>query len=374
MAAEYISLNPDSRDSPEIARAAKALSEGALVVFPTETVYGLAASAAVDTGIQRLRDIKRGDSTRPYTVHLARASDCEDYVPDINPMGRRFMHKAWPGPLTLIFSVADPASAPVHSRLSERGAASIFAEKSVGLRFPDHPVAESLLAAAGTPIVATSANFTGGPAPVDADRIMDDLGDRVDFVLDTGPTRYRKSSTIVACNGDGYRLIRAGVWDDRTIRRLSTLNILFVCTGNTCRSPIAEGLFKQMLAVKLGCAPEALPDKGILVQSAGTLGYSGTRVSKESVEVCEKRGVDISDHTSQGLTVEQIHSADHIYTMATQHIDAIHTLSPSHADKVVLLDSKGDVSDPIGGSLEEYERVAERIHKALEARINEVAV
>lgn len=374
MAAEYISLHPECRDSPELTRAARALSDGALVVFPTETVYGIAASAASDQGIERLRDVKGGDTTRPFTVHLARASEYEEYVSEISTLGRRLIRKGWPGPLTLIFNISDPTTARAHARLSAEGAASIYSDQRVGLRYPDHRIAETFLSSSASPVVASSANVAGRAAPIDAERIMEEFGDRVDFVLDAGPTRYRKNSTVVACNGDGYRLIRAGVWDERTIRRMSVLNILFVCTGNTCRSPIAEGLFKKMLADKLGCAPEALPKRGVVVRSAGTMGYSGAPVSNESVEVCRNRGVDVSGHTSQGLTVELIHPADHIYVMAAHHVDAIRSLAPAQADKAVLLDPAGDVADPLGGTLEEYERVAERIHKALEPRLDEVAI
>lgn len=375
MSVERISLDSHFPDQPEIERVARALADGALVAFPTETVYGLAASAEDPNAVERLQAVKGDRQAKPFTVHIGRSSDCEEFVPEIGPLGRRFIRKGWPGPLTLIFPVPDPRSARAHRRLSPAGAAAIYAEQSVGIRYPDHPVAEALLNAAGVPIIATSANVSGAPAPTEPGVVAAALGDRVDVILEAGPTRYRKSSTVVALNGEGYRLVRAGVWDERTVLRLSTVNILFVCTGNTCRSPIAEGVCKRMLAERFGCAVEELPRHGVLVGSAGTAGSSGGRVSPEAVEVCRKHDINISEHTSRGLTAEFLNPADYIFAMARHHLDSIRSIAPAVAGKAVLLDPAGDIPDPIGGGIEEYTAVAERITRALEERLkNEVVI
>ena len=374
MTAELVPLDPDSDNTPAVQRAAKALAEGALVVFPTETVYGLAANAAIADSVRRIRDIKGREASKPFTVHISQAEQCEEFVPEIGVMGRRFMRKAWPGPLTLIFKVEDPASVPAYRRMSEAGAEAVYAEHSVGLRFPDHRVAELLLRGAGVPVIASSANVGGAEAPCEADRIQAELGEKVDTILDGGATRYHKSSTVVAVNGQGYKMIRAGVWDERTVQRMATVNILFVCSGNTCRSPIAEGLCKQMLAQRLGCSVAELAKRGIIVQSAGTLGISGGRGSDASIEVCKRRGIDISDHTPQGLSAELIHLADYIYVMARHHLDTVCSISPGDARKARMLDPQGDIADPIGGATEDYEAVAQRISKVLEERLNEVTL
>ena len=275
MAREMIALNLESPDWAQIDRAAHALANGALVVFPTETVYGLAVNAVHAASVERLRDVKGRAAEQPFTVHIGRRSDCEDFVPDLSPMGRRFIRKAWPGPLTIVFPVEDPKQARVHHLLSGPGAESVYRENTVGIRFPDHRIAERLLASAGAPIIATSANIGGQPAPTDADAVRQSLGDRVDLILDGGPTRYRRASTIIALNGQGYRVVREGVFDERMIRRFATVDILFVCTGNTCRSPMAAAFCRQMIAERLGCRPEELASRGVVVHSAGTLGVCG---------------------------------------------------------------------------------------------------
>lgn len=374
MAAEFISLKPDDSNTSAIEHAAKVLSDGGLVAFPTETVYGLAANAAKSESIERLREVKGRRNEQPFTVHIGQAADCENFVPEPTALGRRFMKKAWPGPLTLIFRVIDPTAAKVHHRLSEAGTASIYTNETVGVRFPDHPIATAIINQANTPIVASSANVTGGIAPIEASSILAELGDQVDIILDGGPTRYRLNSTIVELNGDGYRLVRAGVWDERTVRRFSTMNILFVCTGNTCRSPMAEGIFKKMLADKLGCEIAGLSDRRIVIQSAGTMGISGMPASREAIEVCRKRGIDIADHASKGLTPELLHSADHIFTMAGHHLDSIRSMTPTGTRRALPLDADGDISDPIGGTVDDYERTAERISQALTARLDEVVL
>ncbi len=374
MVAELIDVHPDSSNQAETRRAAQALADGALVAFPTETVYGVAANAANAEVVQRLRDLKGRGTDQPFTVHIGRRSDSADFVPDPTPLGRRLMRKGWPGPLTLVFQVGDPTQTKAHGVLSKPGRESVYQDASVGIRFPDHPVAADLLAGANVPIIATSANLAGEEPPTDAASIGEELAGKIDLILDGGPTRYRRSSTIVAVNGDGYRLVRPGVLDERTIHRLATVTVLFVCTGNTCRSPMAEGLFKQMVARKLGCSVDDLTNRGIIIRSAGTLGINGGRASREAIEVSGSRGIDISGHASHGLTVDLIRQASYIYTMGNHHRDVVRSLSPQDAGRALPLDPDEDIADPIGGTLDDYARVADKIAGALQKRIQEVSL
>ena len=372
MTAEIIAIDPNAPNPDSIKRAAGALAEGALVAFPTETVYGLAASAANQNSVEKLRELKGRESTQPFTVHIGRSEDCETFVPEISNLGRRFMRKGWPGPLTLVFTVENPSTATIHTRLSDAGREAIYSRGSVGVRHPDHRAAEAFLSAAGVPVIASSANRTGLAPPIEAHEIAESLGNEIDLVIDSGVTRYRKGSTIVALNGSGYKLLREGVWDERTVRRLSTVNILFVCTGNTCRSPIAEGLCRKLLAQRLDCRMDELSARGISVMSAGTSAYGGGRASPESVEVVSRRGGDISGHVSQPLTTELIRTADYIFAMTRTHLDAVAYLAPFAASKVSTLLENDDIADPVGGPVEDYERVATQIEAALATRLNEV--
>jgi tRNA threonylcarbamoyl adenosine modification protein (Sua5/YciO/YrdC/YwlC family) len=233
MATEIIAVTSAADSKAEIQRAADALAAGALVAFPTETVYGLAANAAIEGSVERLRDVKGRAVQQPFTVHIGRRTDCEQFVTKLSPLAQRFIRKGWPGPLTLVLPIEDPTQAPVHPRLSPAGRKAIYSDRTVGVRYPDHAIATALLTAVDAPIIASSANPTGKPAPTDAQAVREALKDQVDFLLDGGPSRYQKGSTIVSLNGSGYHLLREGVYDARTVRRLATLNFLFVCTGNT---------------------------------------------------------------------------------------------------------------------------------------------
>ena len=369
---ETISVEPGTSFSPAIRRAAEALAEGALVAFPTETVYGLGVNARNEESVLRLRAVKGRAAEKPFTVHIGRRSDCEQFVPNMSRVARRFVHKGWPGPLTLVFPIDDPAAAPVYSSLSPSGIQSIYSDKSVGLRYPDHRQAASLLAEANVPIIASSANFAGEPPPTDAEMVRTRLGDKVDILVDAGPCRYKHASTIVTLDGDAYQLVRQGVIDEQTIREFANLNILLVCSGNTCRSPMAEAILRQMLSKKLGCSPTELERKGVVVNSAGTLALDGGRASPEAVEVCKRKGIDISNHRSRSVSAEMVQAADFIFTMGRHHLEVIRSLTRGESAQALPLDSRGDISDPVGGTIQDYENAAERITEALSARLPEV--
>lgn len=374
MPAEHLKITADDTKSDGLRRVAKALSDGAIVAFPTETVYGVGANAASGEAMRRLRDIKRRDADKPFTVHVGRRESIDQFVPSMSPLGRRLVNKGLPGPMTLIFKVGDPTAAKVYATLSREGAASVYGGGSVGIRYPASDVACALVRHSEAPIVASSANAGGDPAPNNVDGMTPAFLEAVDFVVDTGDTRYRKASTIVELNGAGYRVLREGVLDERTVQRLARVGILFVCTGNTCRSPIAEGLCMKALAAKLECRMDELAARGISIQSAGTSAWGGGAISPQSVEACARRDVDISGHRSQVLTDDLVRTSDYIFAMTRGHVNAIRAMSPEAAERTLLLDENGDIADPVGGTGEQYEQVAQQIERALTRRLEEVSV
>ncbi len=349
-----------------------ALRAGGLVAFPTETVYGLGARADLVGSVDRLRATKRRDRDRPFTVHIGRRGEVEKYVPNLSGVGRRLASKGWPGPLTLIFSGIEPAEAPVMAGLDPSAAPAMYHNGTVGLRCPDDPIAAGLLAGVEAPVVAASANLPGRNPPGTADQVLAELDGQVDLLIDAGTARYARASTIVRVNGQGFELVREGVYDARTLRRLAMLNVLFVCTGNTCRSPMAAAILRKLVAETRGIKPEALEQHGIKVTSAGTMAGSGAPASPQAVEVMQRYGLDISSHRSEALSIELVHQADYVFTMTASHRETVLRLVPSAAQRCETVRRGEDINDPLGQPVEVYARCAAAIESALKQRLHEV--
>jgi protein-tyrosine phosphatase len=351
--------------------AAECLRAGGLVVFPTETVYGLGANAADPRAVARLRSVKGRADQQPFTVHIPARQDAHRYVNQPPPVARRLARKAWPGPLTLICRVPAPDQTEIARSCPAVQLAEIFADGAVGLRCPDHPVATRLLAEAGVPVVASSANRAGKPPPFDVHDALRDLAGDVDFALDAGRTRHNSASTIVELHGNSWRIRREGVLDERTIRRMATTLVLFVCTGNSCRSPLAEHLFRHRLAARMNTTIADLAVQGYLIASAGTAAAVGMSASAGTLDELSRRGIDARTHRSRPLTVELLQQAERIYVMTPEHRAAVRALMPSADSRIALLDADGPIVDPIGGGPADYARCAAHIERAVEARLEE---
>jgi L-threonylcarbamoyladenylate synthase len=189
-----------SVNDEDIARAAAALKRGELVAFPTETVYGLGADATNDRAVAGVYEAKGRPSFNPLIVHMGSLASALG-LGLFNATARKLAEAFWPGPLTLVVPLSDRS--PV-SLLASAGLASI------AIRVPRHEVALRLLAAAGVPVVAPSANPSGKISPTTAQHVRSGLGDKVAVILDAGPCPVGLESTIVDCRGDAPGLLRPG--------------------------------------------------------------------------------------------------------------------------------------------------------------------
>lgn len=357
---------------PSLAEAGAALREGALVLFPTETVYGVAANAARPDALRRLRELKNtAASSRPFTVHLGRKADAARYLTSPSAVLRRLSRKCWPGPLTMVVQEQNPEQTEISRVCPLEQQREIYYEGRVGLRCPDHPAALALLGQVEVPIVATSANASGQTPPTEFEAAYSNLDGKVDYALDAGRTRLGAASTVIDIRDNQWGVQRAGPIEERTLRRLARSVILMVCTGNSCRSPMAEYMFRHKLAESLGLAPEDLRAAGYEVLSAGTAACPGCEVSAGALEEMARRGIDLGRHRSQPLTIELIQQAEHIYVMTPEHREMVLDLAPGAAGVVELLDPRGAVLDPLGGGPEDYVRTADHLEQAIEARLKE---
>lgn len=359
----------DMRDV--VHRAVQELHEGNLVVFPTETVYAVAACALSASAIQKLLRLKnRQPNEKPLTLALKSVDDALDYLPDMPPLAQRMARRCWPGPITLVcedqhpYSLIKQLPPSVQAELTPRG--------ELGIRVPGHPLIIETLRMLAGPVVITSANRSGERESLTAQEAVKALGDEVKLYLDDGRSRFGQASSVVRVT-DKLTMLRAGVVGEKTLKRLSAMMILLVCTGNTCRSPMAEGIARKMIAERLQCPPDDLQDRGVMVLSAGIAANLGSAASSEGVEVLKPLGIDLSAHESQPVTEQLIRHADVIWTMTRSHRQAILDQWPEAASRTFTLSlDNRDIADPIGGPVEYYRKCAEQITTELEQRLRDL--
>ena len=197
------------------------------------------------------------------------------------------------------------------------------------------------------------------------------MPEAVDTIYDGGPSRFAKPSTVVRVTGDDWSVIREGIYNARIVERLLRTTVLFVCSGNTCRSPMAMALARKIIADRLGIEQSELEAHGWDVISAGTHAMPGMPATPAGADAMQTMGADLSGHRSQPLTVGLIHRSDLILTMGESHRLTVLAQVPSAAEKTMQLDPAGDIDDPIGASPQHYQELARNIEKLVNDRLTE---
>lgn len=360
---ERVQLPTDADvQSDWLSRAVETLAEGRLVVIPTETVYGVAARADQDDALERLAKAKGIAGDRPWTWHVGSPAALERF-PAPSALARRLVQRYWPGPLTLVL----PGVPEGLERVAEGG--------WTGARCTAGSFSAALCEAAPFPLVMSSANAQGQAAAVDATDFGGLALDEHDLVLDGGRTTLQESSSVLKLGEGSFELLREGLHGLDSLRRAAGMRLAFACTGNTCRSPMAEGIARQRIAQRLQCQPAQLNEFGFEVLSMGIFAGPGSPAAEHAVETLRPKGIDLTQHVSRQATPELVADLDAVYCLTAGHLAALQQiLPPSKGDRLHLLDPDGrDIADPIGGSAEVYVACAAQIEDCIERRLDDWA-
>ncbi len=371
METELFKIDSSKPEEGKIDKAARLIEAGGFAAFPTETVYGIGSRVAAET-LRKLNEIKGRSVGKYYTLHIGKKSEVVKYVPCLGLKAEKLIENCWPGPLTIVFELDQKDIRKAKERLESQVFDSLYNDNTIGIRCPDNKIAAMLLSEVRCPVVAPSANLTGREPAVSAAQVLSYFSGKIDLVLEGAGCQYNKSSTVVKVRAGKLELLREGVLSLEELVQASGVQVLFVCTGNTCRSPMAEGMFKKFLSEKLDCEVDELPEMGYKILSAGIMNTSGIPASDSSVSVCAGQGIDISGHKNRALSKGLISESDLIFGLSWEHCQRVLQISPEASDKCMLLAEDKSIPDPIGQSDEVYELCAKQIDEVIRKRINEI--
>jgi protein-tyrosine phosphatase len=289
---------------------------------------------------------------------LRGAGEARDWVPSLNPLSQRLARRLWPGPVALI--VGGDVELGLASRLPAEVRTQLCHSGRLRLTAPQHEALREVL------------HQMPGPLVMAASAASDAFSVRADVIIADEAAPPTQPATVIAVNGDSWEIVQPGAMSAEQIQQQLASWIVFVCTGNTCRSPLAEALCKKLLADRVGCPVAELPARGYHVASAGVSAYGGGTAAAEAGEVARRFGADLSMHRSQPLTLELAGRADYLVGMTRSHA---HTLMEYFGHLGIaprLLDPAGDIADPIGCAQAVYDECGQQIWRHLEAFVTEI--
>ncbi|MGC9065732.1 MAG: L-threonylcarbamoyladenylate synthase [Candidatus Ratteibacteria bacterium] len=312
-----------------VVKVIAALKNSGVAIVPTDTVYGLICDGENDSAKENVYLLKNRPESKPL-IGFIRDIEIARNVAYIPEHSLSFISHRWPGRHTFIFQSRIESSYIVGK------------DKTIALRIPDYPFINNLCNSFSM-LASTSANISFSKSACCIEEIDSELIEKVTIVVDGGKITGREST----------------IWDmTEDIPRLIRGRILFVCSGNSCRSPMAQALLKSVIG-----------DKKIEVLSAGTeINFSG-RASRVTIDVMKETGVNIEDFVATLLTEHLVKYADLIFVMEEKHRERVLKMAPQAVDKIFVL----NVPDPAGGDIFQYREIRdiikERIKKEVLTRI-----
>jgi protein-tyrosine phosphatase len=298
----------------------------------------------------------------PLTVLLGQAAQVFDWLPFLRGVGIRLARRFWPGPLTLVSGMG--LRQGVFPRLPSGVGERLATNERLALRLTDHVAARKIALRLGMPLVAASTPW------ITPDQVLASLGDKVGLVIQNGRTTFAQPETVVHVQGRDWQVLTEGAVPKEEIEEAAPCRIVFVCTGNTCRSPLAEGLCRKLLADHLRCPAAELGKHGFCVQSAGLAAMIGAEATPEAVAAAAELGADLAGHGSQPLTIEMLLQADRLFAMTASHLRMLYGVRG--VTPRLLSPDGADVADPIGGPPELYRECAHQIRGHLENLLPEL--
>jgi len=344
-----IKIDNHDPDMARIREVAHICKEGQMIAFPTETVYGIGGRMGAPQIEDRLYKIKGRSKDKHFAYHIGDWAMLERLwvrkTPLVGAMARQF----WPGPVTLV--VPD------------------LSDRKIGIRFPRNKIASVLIREIGEPLIATSANKSGEPSPHTAQQVAEQLPGVFARLIDGGKTELMLDSTVVDVSGETPVILRKGAQAaevEKAIEKIQTAkcpskHILIICTGNSCRSPMAEGWLKKEI-LQRGLASD------IEVFSCGTHARDGLPCAPEAELVMKNREIDLSRFRSRACRTGDLWSADLVFAMDEQHAEAITKMLPSVKEKTIIL----GVKDPIGMGMQVYEKSMLDIEVKMKQHMNKI--